>query len=322
MKVIEYLHSKFMDNDYFFGAVHNIKPIKLKKEEYNKIKDFFAEQEKEVTLKIEEKKIEFKSFILPTPNTIFPENGVKVSDNGDYLGCTFICNNLYLKGIKNDAKERFRELYYSGILQTFVEYEYVPKFKISNYYSKDHLWFLEIEPIKKQSLETINFEDTVELSIFVSFLQTILNKQGFSLQDPNIENFCYSVNHPYYLDFGSFEHKLHRHKEYSLVISLIYQIILSYFPNSIFHDYYVFGIKTEWNSNKKNDIYKYNKIEVRKVAKKFVSYHRVHSSSIVYRAAKRIVKKFECRPEDLFILFSKADRLEKFNFLNFKQNSH
>lgn len=318
MKIVDYLKSKFMDFDCFFGAVNNLKPIKISKIDYNRIKEFFDSQEKEIALKILEKKSQQSLGQLPTPKTIFPTLGEKISDNGDYLGCTFVLNNAYFKGIKSEANEAFKDLYLSGILQIFADYGFIPKFNISDYYTNEYPYFIEIETIQKVSLESLSFERIVELSVFVSFLQQILKSQGYSLQDPNIENFCYSVNHPYYLDFGSFEHKFHHHKEYSLVISLIYQIVLSYFPNSIFHDYYIFGTETNWNSNKKNNIYKYNKIEVRKIAKRFVAYHKLHSSHLVYRAAKRVIKHFDCRPEDLFILFSDVDKLNEFDFLNYK----
>lgn len=314
-KITLLLMRRFGYKDFYFGKVNYLKPIKVSKKEYYKIQSFFSKQEDLVISNIREKDPKKNNFSIP--KVVLPAEARKISENGDWLGVTYSYEKKFYKSIKSESVKAFTDLYYSGLLQTFSDFKYIPKFKISEFYSNEFPLFLEIEPIKKVSYDSLSIEKCIETAIFVAFLQEICKRNGFSLQDPHMENFCYSEGHPYYLDFGSFEHQIHHSKEYSLVVSLIYQIIFSYFPNSIFHDYFIYGLNTNWCSDK-NSIFKYNKSEIRKVMKKFVLFHKYESSYCVYKAAKRIIKKFDCRPVDLYLLFSDRLNLSDLDFTKFK----
>lgn len=121
----------------------------------------------------------------------------------DPLGCVLFKDGKIYRGVYRKSKDNFIELYNTGILQIFAEIGYMPKFKITDYYTKDYPIIFEIEkldiiPAIFWSFSMIKEEAKLKIQII-----SILNEFGYTLIDGHTKNSTFKNGKPIFFDFGS-----------------------------------------------------------------------------------------------------------------------
>ena len=290
----------------------SLKPIKKSKNEYQEISNFF-----------EEKAILFSNFVKPVEyneskfklfdNSIMPKLK-RVSRIGDDLGIVYSFRSCLYRLIKMENKNDFIELYSSGILDALSSIGFLPKFDYFKVDDKEYCFALKCVKSKLKPIEEMTFNECRDSLLFVSFLELVLNKKGFSLSDPHYYNYALFDKKPFYFDIGSI--KRGKNNQYSMVVLGFYHLVSFYFENSIFHNY-ILGSETIWSSTNRTGRFFDRSVEMTNIKRTFLNFHKVHSSKIVSEIARKCLNEFIVRPGDIYTLFY-YNSFDEITFLNSK----
>ena len=275
-----------------------LKPIKMSNKTYENIKAHYENITGKISKTISE--LSSRSENIRGGVIQFGEYK-KLSEYGDYLGPVVEQNGKIYKLIKEQSFDLFKKLFNTQILQAFSFYGFIPKISITNYCLPDYPLIIECEKLNLTNYNDVSIDRFGELLLFVSFLQKVCRSNNVVLIDPHYLNYCYTLEgDKVFFDIGSFKYGETNHDDFSMVSLGCYRLLFSLFPESVLfyrelnefrYDVPKFKFPTDYRE------FVYYK-------KRFYRYHRLHSSLIIYRAAKRIFDKFEVRPEDLQVLFS------------------
>ena len=288
---------------------HLIQPVKITKDEHQRIVDIFNLLKKEISEEI--LLVENSEKKICSPKEKFSVSSTLLSfDKMDLIGPTVELNGKVYKMVKKEALSSFTALWQTGILQCFMKKRWIPAARISNYYSEDYPLILEIEYLS--DLTNIRHIPTIqkrkEMCLFIVFLCYILNGTGYQISDPHSGNFGLSSDRTYYFDFGSFVKTEKKVSQYSLVIGGLETILFSFFPKSLLSTWDMFTSRSDFTSRVPREL----TYEYLKYSRKYINFHLLHSSKCAYKASKRIFKYFICDPSDLMILlFDKKDFSEE-----------
>ena len=122
----------------------------------------------------------------------------------DVYGVVIYKDNKIYRGIYKKSKEKFIELYNTGILQVFAEEGFVPKFKISDFYTDDYPLILEVEKLDIVHYRNYSYSMIKEEGKLKLRLLEILSEFGYTLIDGHSGNTTFKDNNPVFFDFGSF----------------------------------------------------------------------------------------------------------------------
>ncbi len=122
----------------------------------------------------------------------------------DPMGVVITKDDKIYRGVYQKSKDKFIELYETGILQVLAEIGYVPKFKITNYYTKDYPIIFEIEkltiiPPAFWTFSMIKEEAKLKIQIL-----EVIRKFGYGFIDGHALNATFKDGKPIFFDFGSF----------------------------------------------------------------------------------------------------------------------
>lgn len=155
-------------------------------------------------------------------------------------------NSVIYRGIKKESLNKFIELYETGILQTFVEYNFIPKFKISNYRLDNYSIILEIEKLRViypyfWSYSMIKAEAILKLNLI-----EILDYFGYGLVDGHSSNATFKDGKPIFFDFGSFAKGIKSdYAKLEIIRSNILPLIMMSIKKSYFPRYKLLGDSPE-----------------------------------------------------------------------------
>lgn len=121
----------------------------------------------------------------------------------DPLGCILSKDGKIYRGVYKKSEEHFKELYNTGILQTFAEVGIMPHFNLTNYYTEDFPIIFEIEKVDIIPSIFWSFSMLKAEAKLKILLIEILNKFGYTLIDGHSLNTTFKNGKPIFIDFGS-----------------------------------------------------------------------------------------------------------------------
>lgn len=169
----------------------------------------------------------------------FPDNTEKELLEGcfvrygshDPLGVILKKDDKIYRGIYTKSCDYFKELYKTGILQTLSKYGYIPKFRITNYYTDEYPIILEVEKVHIVNSTFWTYSQIKAEAVMKIELIEILNEFGYSLIDGHTCNSTFVNNKPIFFDFGSFIKKKDNYAVKELIINNIVTLILMSLKN-------------------------------------------------------------------------------------------
>ena len=278
----------------------SIKPIKIKKEDYKGLKKIFNDLKNAFFDGLSNATLT-KSEIL-NPGSLFAfKYNVLSPDKMDLLGPTVESNGKIYKMIKQESVSKFVDLWQTGILQSFIKRKWIPDVHISDYYLDGYPLILEVEylPNLLGLREVPSINKRKEMIVFVSFICYLLQDTTYSIADPHSGNFGLSNKRTYFFDLGSFIKNNENSSQYSLVIGGLETILFSFFPESLLSTWDMFTSRNDFTDRIPREL----SHEYLYFSRRFVIYHLLHSSPIVFKASRRVFKYYICNPWDLIILF-------------------
>lgn len=210
----------------------------------------------------------------------------------DSLGDIIFTDNdsFIYRGIKKESVNKFIELYETGILQTFMEYDFIPKFKISNYKLENYPLILEIEKLRVVypyfwSFSMLKAEAILKLQII-----EILEHFGYGLIDGHTSNSAFKEGNPVFFDFGSFVKGIDStFAKLEIIRYNIIPLILMSIKNSYFPRYVLLGdcpanilpkVLFEKSFEVKNAIKKFRTIKNFELLKKVMKPKKITSCAV------------------------------------------
>ena len=121
----------------------------------------------------------------------------------DPLGCILNKDGKIYRGVYKKSEEYFKELYNTGILQTFSEIGIMPKFNLTNYYTEDFPIIFEIEKLDIIPSILWSFSMLKEDAKLKILIIEVLNQFGYTLIDGHTLNTTFKNGKPVFIDFGS-----------------------------------------------------------------------------------------------------------------------
>lgn len=157
---------------------------------------------KDIIQEIYDFKSEMKKFdFCPTQRLINFDLRTSLSD---YYGVVVFKDDKIYRAIYPHRKQRFIELYNSGILQILSKEGLIPDFKVSDFYIDGYPLLIEVE--KLNIIHVINYTYSMikeETKLKLRLLE-ILNEFGYTLIDGHTANATFQNGKPVFFDLGSF----------------------------------------------------------------------------------------------------------------------
>lgn len=240
-----------------------------------------------------------ESFDFPKPKFYLNDVNI-VSKYGDWLGPVIKIDDRYYRCIKKESIDKFRVLWKSGVFKFFSKKGYLPKLKISQYYSDEFPIIIELETLVITDITKLSLEQSKKGLLFVSLLQFICKINGIAIIDPHYFNYTFFENRYIYFDLGSFStiDNYYKYRDYSMVVLGAYRILFSYFPDSIFSKQELGDFRYGVSPNYKTDFFEFDfyKSVTYKYCKK-------HCTKSVLNAFNAIFNNYECLPWDVITFF-------------------
>ena len=220
----------------------------------------------------------------------------------DFLGSTVFYNGKYYKGILKEKQKEFERMWETGLLQSLSQSSFIPKIKISNYYSDDYVYFIESETINIVPFKIWNTNMIIDSCKFVLKINKYLAEKGYVLFDPHILNIAFTSKGFVYFDLGSFVIRTQQNNDYSIVFDAIVLLTAKESKTSIIAET---GYTNEIFSKIGTDSF-YFSPEVNFLLKKYKTFNKIHSSIVVNRAIRDIFTNYKVKEQYLDLLFKQT----------------
>lgn len=137
----------------------------------------------------------------------------------DDVGKVFYYKNKVFRGIYTNKVSKIMELLNSGLIDELMHKKFIPKTKISSYYTDEFPLILEHERVETVSyVYEWTFDMIKDAAKLVLDISDVSLKYGYVLKDCHSYNILFNRCSPLYVDFGSFiknESYVYPYKEFS-----------------------------------------------------------------------------------------------------------
>lgn len=124
---------------------------------------------------------------------------------GDGYGKVIYSDGKLYRAIKKESIPKFQALWRSGCLQAFMEYGYIPKLTLTDYYISDYPILVRTDKVENTTANFWTYSMVRDAMELVSTLKQVLNRNGYCLIDGHSNNIMFAENKPVWIDIGSIE---------------------------------------------------------------------------------------------------------------------
>lgn len=240
-----------------------------------------------------------------------PEEQVLVADyeilsfNGDRMGKVFGKDGEIYRGIYHNSCDTFMELWETGLLQVLASRGFIPYTEITKYYTPDYSIILKHAKVEIVASKLWNSQMIKAAAVLIAFIKSMAEKVGFTLHDGHLNNVTFHKGRPVFTDIGSF---VKNNGQYTvcnkeILFSGCYRIIFRQLGNSMMSRIQPYDEQNNaiWLQPRFYDDLTF---EYDSALKKYLSYHRWHSSALSRHILQRMFYCYDVRPEYIDLLFS------------------
>lgn len=229
-----------------------------------------------------------------------------LSFNGDRMGKVFSKNGEIYRGIYKESCDVFKELWETGLLQVLSLNGFIPKTEITGYYTSEYPIILKHEQVQIVASKLWNTEMLKDAAILISLIRYLSEKVGFTLHDGHMNNVTFHEGKPVFTDIGSFVkntgQKTVCNKE--ILFSGCYRCIFRQLNNSILSRIQPYDEENNaiWLQPRYYDDLTR---EYYSALKKYMVYHRHHSSLVARDILHRMFYFYDVKPAYIDLVFSR-----------------
>ena len=251
------------------------------------------------------------TFVMPKPH-IKANSMTNISSIGDWLGPVLVLDNgktkVFYRAVKKESCLEFEKLWATGLLQALSYMKMIPDIHVSDYYSDDFPFLLEVGYLPLKMYWQWDLEEQRDMLIFTSVILLLARNLGCEITDPHYANVAFVCDKPIYFDIGSFRkiNVLPNSPSSSLLVSGFYRLIFASFSNSVLRIREPGRINKYDSRDLSDTLFEYSFYRAH-----CLRYHFFHSSKYVYKIYKRIFNKRIIFPEDIVFLFGESERMSE-----------
>lgn len=237
------------------------------------------------------------------------ENYEILSFNGDRMGKVFRKNGEIYRGIYKESCIVFKELWETGLLQVLSLNGFIPQTEITGYYTSEYPIILKHQQVQIVASKLWNTEMIKDAAILISLIKCLSEKVGFTLHDGHMNNVTFHEGTPVFTDIGSFVKNIGQktvcNKE--ILFSGCYRCIFRQLNNNILSRIQPYDEQNNaiWLEPR---FYDDLTREYYSALKKYMAYHRYHSSLVSRAVLHRMFYFYDVKPAYIDLVFSQKSR--------------
>lgn len=228
-----------------------------------------------------------------------------LSFNGDRMGKVFGRDGEIYRGIYKGSCDTFQELWGTGLLQVLASRGLIPDTEITKYCTPEYPIILKHAQVQIVASKLWNTQMIKDAAALIAFIKGLAQRVGFTLHDGHLNNVTFHEGRPVFTDIGSFVKNKGQYTvcNKEILFSGCYRILFRQLGNSILS-------RIQPYDEQNNAIWLQPRFyddltrEYNEALKRYMSYHRWHSSAVSRHLLRRMFYCYEVKPAYIDLLFA------------------
>lgn len=297
--LVKYYRDILKLKNKYYGQIYNsLQPIDINQERLKNLSKYYSNIISDLQQEASQHKCEWPEITKEK----FHKKYKLLSFNGDNLGKAFECEGKIFRGIYPESCSYFKKLWKDGILQALSSKGFLPKIKISKYYTDDYPILLEIERVSISNSSVWTYSMVKDACICLTIIELFLESRGYGLIDGHLNNITFHNGRATFIDIGSFIPYERSFFNQEVVFTGCFRMLFENLGNCILARNLVYDPLNNsiWISPRHYDNYVK---EYQYCLREYKKYHKRHSAKLTNIIIDKIFNKNELRPEYIDLLF-------------------